>query len=228
MGVSFRVAKGVYLHSGRSYPMNRKYTQNEIVHSGEILLTNKRLLLVSPNDSAQINLSSIVNVTPYTDGIMIQKNRGKDVTLGDFDGEELAILLTRLASNDLYAHSGYVDPSLTGKISVDDFAQAMSKDLIIRQDKQQQFLDVVTEGDLSELKDIYIYKYEDYSDTIDNLVSKAYEMYKFIESKTDITGYTIRFYADKEFKQLLFQFKNGQIEYLLFTDPKFIDYLNNN
>lgn len=228
MGVSFRVAKGVYLHSGRSYPMNRKYTQNEIVHSGEILLTNKRLLLVSSNDSAQINLSSIVNVTPYTDGIMIQKNRGKDVTLGDFDGEELAILLTRLASNDLYTHSGYVDPSLTSKIPIDDFAQAISKDLLIRQDKQSQFLDVVTEGDLSELKNIYIYKYEDYNDMIDNLISKAYEMYKFMESKTDTTGYTIRLYADKEFKQLIFQFKNGQMEYLLFTDPKFIDYLNTN
>ncbi|MDH5104645.1 hypothetical protein OQI89_02140 [Lentilactobacillus diolivorans] len=228
MGVSFRVAKGVYLHSGRSYPMNRKYTQNEIVHSGEILLTNKRLLLVSSNDSAQINLSSIVNATPYADGIVIQKNRGKDVTLGDFDGEELAILLTRLASNDLYTHSGYVDPSLTSKIPIDDFAQAISKDLLIRQDKQSQFLDVVTEGDLSELKNIYIYKYEDYNDTIDNLISKAYEMYKFIESKTDTTGYTIRLYADKEFKQLIFQFKNGQMEYLLFTDPKFIDYLNTN
>jgi hypothetical protein len=228
MGVSFRVAKGVYLHSGRSYPMNKKYTQNEIIHSGEILLTNKRLILVGPNDSAQITLSSIVQVTPYTDGITIQKSRGKDVTLGDFDGEELAILLTRLASNDLYTHSGYVDPSLTSKIPIDDFAQAISKDLLIRQDKQSQFLDVVTEGDLSELKNIYIYKYEDYNDTIDNLISKAYEMYKFIESKTDTTGYTIRLYADKVFKQLIFQFKNGQMEYLLFTDPKFIDYLNTN
>lgn len=226
MGVSFRVAKGVYLHSGRSYPMNRKYTQNEIVHSGEILLTNKRLLLVSPNDSAQINLSSIVNITPYTDGIMIQKNRGKDVTLGDFDGEELAILLTRLASNDLYAHSGYVDPSVSNNNSVDNLVQRLSENFTIRYDKQQCFLDIIVEINILKLKYIYINEFEKYNDTMEDLISKANEAVQNFESAADLTGYTIRFYADEKFKNLTFLFRNGQMEYLLFTDPKFIAYLN--
>ncbi|GAX07183.1 hypothetical protein IWT25_02531 [Secundilactobacillus pentosiphilus] len=226
IGASFRVAKGIYVHSGRSYPMSRKYTQNEIVHSGEILLTNKRLLLVGPNDSAQISLSSIVNVTPYTDGITIQKNRGKDVTLGGFDGEELSILISRLASNDLHAHSYYVDPSASNGISVDNLVQEFSKDYPIRYDKEQRILDIAVETDISALRNVYIVEYEKYNGIVEDLINKSNYIVQNFESAVNLTGYTIKFYADKKFEILTFQFKNGQMEYLLFTDPKFIDYLN--
>ncbi|EHO52265.1 CheF family chemotaxis protein [Lentilactobacillus kisonensis] len=227
MGVSFRVAKGIYIHSGRSYPRTKKYTQNEIVHSGEILLTNKRLLLAGSNDSAQINLSSIVNVTPYTDGITIQKSRGKDVTLGDFDGEELAILLTRLVSKDLYAHSSYENPNNTpSKASIDNLVQNLSKDFIVRKNEQQHVLDIVVELDISELKSIYLYTYEKYNDTIEAITNNACDAVQSFENNANITGYIIKFYADKDFKNLTFQFRDGQMEYSLFTDLKFINYLN--
>lgn len=227
MGVSFRVAKGVYIHSGRSYPMSRKYTQSEMIHSGEILLTNKRLILAGQNDSAQITLSSIVNITPYSDGITIQKSRGKDVTLGGFDGEDLAIFITRLASGDWSAHSSYVKPIESSKIPLDDFVNSLSQSLTVRQDKQQHFLDIVTAGDPAELKDIYINHYEDYNKTIENLINQAYTTVQSLNSKTDISQYTVRFYSDENFQNIIFQFKNGQMEYSLFTDIKFIDYLNN-
>lgn len=222
MGMSFKVAKGVYIHSGRGHSSGRSYTEKEVVHEGDIILTNKRILLVSPNDSAQITLSSIVNVQPYSDGIVIQKNRGKDVTLKEFDGTKIAIVITRLISGDTQAHQDYSNTntvSNTDQLTPQELFEQIKGEQPMRLDEDQKTFDLEISFPSSyklkqELKD----DHNRTLNTIKEMQNNLSESSKSICHSLNDAEYILRIYSDN-FQTLIFEYLNGKIKYSILDEP---------
>lgn len=91
-----RIMKGVSYRAGSVKPVTNTITENKVIRMGPVYLTNKRLVMLSDSAPGTIRLSSIVNIVTYSDGMRIQKDRGKDVVLVGFDGELFSILVQRL------------------------------------------------------------------------------------------------------------------------------------
>ncbi|KRM04350.1 hypothetical protein FD41_GL000958 [Lentilactobacillus farraginis DSM 18382 = JCM 14108] len=103
---SVRIMKGMYWRAGSIKPFREKETSLETILSGNLILTNKRLVMVADNGTTrQSTYGTIANIIPYSDAVGIMKNSGKTVYLtGNIDGEKIAIYLTRLISGDLDSH----------------------------------------------------------------------------------------------------------------------------
>lgn len=220
MGMSFKVAQGVYIHSGRGHSSGRSYTGKEVVHEGDIILTNKRILLVSPKDSAQINLSSIVNVQPYCDGIVVQKNRGKDVTLKEFDGTEMAIVITRLISGDLQAHQNYSDTSNADQLTPQELFEQIKGEQPMRLDEDRKTFDLEISFPSSEkLKQELKDDHNRTLNSIQKIQSNLSESSKSICLSLRDPEYKLRIYSDN-FHILLFEYLQGEIQYSILDEPE--------
>ncbi len=70
-GVSFRVAKGVYLRTGafRGHPVEK--AEMRLVDEGTLILTNRHLYFAGAGKSLRIPYPKIVNVVPHEDGVGI-------------------------------------------------------------------------------------------------------------------------------------------------------------
>lgn len=93
-----KIAPGVFFRLG-SIKLNRaKESYTHSFGSGTLCVTSKRVFWVGPQKTISFPLSSIVDYESYTDGIMLQKSRGKPITfIYDEDEEGLAtIYLTRI------------------------------------------------------------------------------------------------------------------------------------
>ena len=75
---SYKVFKGFYLRSG-SYSSSRQ-TQDVLtkLDSGELYLTNKRLIFMGNQKNVTIRTPNILSFTQYNDGIEIEKGSGKN------------------------------------------------------------------------------------------------------------------------------------------------------
>ena len=74
---SFRVAKGVWFHTGRlSQPEYASTLQ--IIDSGSLVITTKRYVFVGANKSVDQNLSKITAIKPFNDGMgIVRTNKEK-------------------------------------------------------------------------------------------------------------------------------------------------------
>lgn len=94
---SFRVAKGFYLRSGNYRPQSTVVDQMKLIDTGTIYLTNKRIVFTATGKNSIIQLSKIINLTPYTDGVEIGKETGKSPTLVIPENADIfCIILERL------------------------------------------------------------------------------------------------------------------------------------
>ena len=85
-GVSIRIAKGIYYRpsTGRMKPVERSYMNQEGV--GELYITNKHLIFNSPTKGVKIPYSKIIGVTPYSDGLEVNRDgNAKRLILQGFD-----------------------------------------------------------------------------------------------------------------------------------------------
>lgn len=78
---SFRVAKGFYLRSGSFQPRSYSTDQMQLIDTGTLYLTNKRLIFMGKKKNSNIRLDKILSITPYSDGIEIHKETGKSPIL---------------------------------------------------------------------------------------------------------------------------------------------------
>jgi len=78
---SFRVAKGFYLRSGSYKPRSYSIDQMTLIDNGTIYLTNKRIIFTGNKKNSNIRIDKILNLTPYSDGVEIDKETGKSPTL---------------------------------------------------------------------------------------------------------------------------------------------------
>lgn len=100
-GVSFRVAKGVYLRSSafRGHPVETAETVH--VDTGLLGLTDKHIYFAGPAKSFRVPYKKIVSFEPYSDGIGLQRDAAsaKPQTFVTGDGwfsYNLAVNLSRL------------------------------------------------------------------------------------------------------------------------------------
>jgi hypothetical protein len=93
--VRVRIVKGVYYRAG-SAAIDR--VTDEVMHEidrGTLYATSKRLILDGSRKTTSIPYSKINNVTRYDDGIVVEKDNGKDqVFRCDGDVEVFAATLT--------------------------------------------------------------------------------------------------------------------------------------
>ncbi len=85
-GLSVRVCKGVYYRpsTGRMKPVERSYMNQEGV--GVLYITNKHLIFNSPTKGVKIPYSKIIGVTPYSDGLEVNRDgNAKRLILQGFD-----------------------------------------------------------------------------------------------------------------------------------------------
>ena len=88
MGVSIRVARGLYIrdNSFKGYPV--KTTVMTYLDTGVFLITNKHIYFGSNTKNFRIKLENIVAVKPYSDGIGLQKDgvNSKPLLFVNLDG----------------------------------------------------------------------------------------------------------------------------------------------
>lgn len=78
---SFKVAKGFYLRSGSYRPQSYSVDTMKLIDTGTLYLTNKRIIFTGTKRNSNIRIDKILNFTPYTDGVEIDKETGKSPTL---------------------------------------------------------------------------------------------------------------------------------------------------
>ena len=109
-GLGFRVMKGVYLggYSGKS----ESHQEWRILDSGELVLTNKKIIFRGNNENRTIPIDKIVAVKVYTDGIeLTTESKSKSSIFAVKNPYIWNIALTILRSGK--------DPLSLGEIDID-------------------------------------------------------------------------------------------------------------
>lgn len=78
---SFKIAKGFYLRSGSYKPKSHYVDTMKLIDKGTVYLTNKRIIFMGKSKNTNIKIDKILNYTPYSDGLEISKETGKNPTL---------------------------------------------------------------------------------------------------------------------------------------------------
>jgi len=76
--VRLKIVKGVYWRMGDLGIQPVSEEQWKVIDSGHLFLTNKRLIFMGSHRNKTIRLNRILNFVPYTNGVEIQKDRGKN------------------------------------------------------------------------------------------------------------------------------------------------------
>lgn len=86
-GFSFKIMKGVTYRTGqfKRHPIER--SSMELLGYGVLYVTNKNLILYSPTRSVKVPYTKLLGITPYLDGIEIQRDgaNAKRLTAQGFD-----------------------------------------------------------------------------------------------------------------------------------------------
>jgi hypothetical protein len=98
--VSIKIVKGVYYRAG-SYSVDRKkQAYHHSFGQGELCLTNKRILFLSPQRSLNIPYAKIIQLMGYSDGIEIRRDTGKPIIFSYGSSERWFIpILERLLAD---------------------------------------------------------------------------------------------------------------------------------
>lgn len=72
-----KIAKGLYYRMGSFSAQRVTEDVWQTIDSGQLYLTNKRLIFMGEKGNKTIQLSKVLDVTPYSNGVDIQKESGK-------------------------------------------------------------------------------------------------------------------------------------------------------
>ncbi|MFC6181511.1 SHOCT domain-containing protein [Lactiplantibacillus daowaiensis] len=249
MTSSVKIMKGLYWKQGSIKPTSQKVTQNELIHTGTLILTNKRLILLQSDGSvAQITLGTIANLVPYTNGLDIMKTRGKNVALrGSLDGEAAGVVLTRLITDDYAAKkTATATPAtvtsgpkiitsvteetastphepLTAQVLFDNMAKASTLDCQLNE-KERFFEFSLKDVVLANIQTTYSQDcdaYADFLSEIQELRQSILENAATIDEDLPGQGYGVRAFFDPGFNTLFAQVRQGHFDYYAPDDPQF-------
>lgn len=99
-GISIKIAKGVYYRpsTGRTRPVEHNYMNLE--GTGTLYITNKNLVFNSPSKGLKIPYTKIIGVTPYSDGLELNRDgNAKRIILQGFDSWFVMNLLSVVANS---------------------------------------------------------------------------------------------------------------------------------
>jgi hypothetical protein len=93
-----KIMKGVYYSTGSVKVQSVKSEELRQIDSGQLYLTNKRIIFVGDKKSTNIKLDKILEVNPYRDSVEIIKDAGKPptLTMGNSEAEIFYMMLGRL------------------------------------------------------------------------------------------------------------------------------------
>lgn len=98
----FKIMKGVYWKAG-NYAVQRSSSDVLTkVDSGVVYLTNKRVIFVGQLKNQAIRLDKVLDITPYSDGVGLEKDSGKSPILGlAADVDVFVAVLSRLIQDNV-------------------------------------------------------------------------------------------------------------------------------
>jgi Chloroplast envelope transporter len=96
-----KIMKGVYYRAGSVGVQRVTSEELTLIDSGIIYITNKRIIFVGSNKSANIQLSKILSVSPYSDGVGIEKDSGKSPVIRVSNNADIMALILGRVINDL-------------------------------------------------------------------------------------------------------------------------------
>lgn len=102
-GVGYRVKimKGVYYRAGSVKVQRITSEQQQVIDRGNVYVTNKRIIFVGTKKNSNIQLSKVLSVTPYSDGVGIEKDSGKSPILRVADNADIFAMVLGRMINDL-------------------------------------------------------------------------------------------------------------------------------
>ncbi len=95
-----KIAKGLYFRAGslRTQPISAD--ELKVIDSGQLYLTDKRLIFVGTKGNKTIKINKILTINPYNNGVDIQKDTGKSPFLQfDTDVDIFSMTLVRLMND---------------------------------------------------------------------------------------------------------------------------------
>jgi hypothetical protein len=96
-GMSFRVAKGVYMRVGQHQGHAESHDEKRLIDTGILTITSKRLIFRGSGRINEIPLSKIISLEGYRDGIVIAKSgKQKAEYYRGFDGVIISSLVAEL------------------------------------------------------------------------------------------------------------------------------------
>lgn len=113
-GLSIRIpiAKGISYRMGtiKTYPQNEEYHHS--FGTGEMAITDRRIMVSLPNKNMAINLNSLIGVEYFGDGLRLHKGSGKPVLITYPHNPSVAIALARIldGTQDAMLERPYVPP----------------------------------------------------------------------------------------------------------------------
>ncbi|ACI20320.1 hypothetical protein [Thermodesulfovibrio yellowstonii] len=96
--ISFRIAKGIYLTGGSSKRIRDEKEVIETMDSGNIYVTNQRVIFIGNKKSLSTPYNKILNIDIYSDAIILFKEQGKPVIFSTPDSEILGLFITKFLS----------------------------------------------------------------------------------------------------------------------------------
>lgn len=99
VATSVRIAKGVYLRSGKFTPAVYSEAYLKLIDTGSIFITNKRIIFVGEHANKSIPFSKIFGITTYANGIEIEKETGRKPFLECENAELSGLFMSRLLSD---------------------------------------------------------------------------------------------------------------------------------
>jgi hypothetical protein len=78
--LSIPVFKGLRFRTGQYGVGRQSMRYQHRLGSGDLTITNRRLIFRSPERAITARLTTVIDLTNYSDGVMVQKTTGKPVT----------------------------------------------------------------------------------------------------------------------------------------------------
>lgn len=96
-GISFRVAKGVYLHTGKG---NKKAVRETIAekYPGTFYVTNQRLILLSEKNGFNATFGTIIQVEVLSDGLYVHQTSKTSIVLTR-DAKKISYIINLISQN---------------------------------------------------------------------------------------------------------------------------------
>lgn len=103
-GVGYRVKimKNVYYRAGSMKVQRITSEQLLQIDSGSLYITSKRIIFVGSKKNTNIQLSKVLSVTPYSDGVGIEKDSGKSPILRVSSNADILAMTIGRVINDLH------------------------------------------------------------------------------------------------------------------------------
>lgn len=96
-GLSFRVAKGVYLHGGKGNKKAVRETVSER-HPGTFYVTDQRLILLSEKNGFNATFGTIIQVEALSDGLYIHQSSKTSIVLTK-DSKKISYIINLMNQN---------------------------------------------------------------------------------------------------------------------------------